>query len=915
MHADPTTPIDDFDDLYNDFPAINRYRAESPPQPSKEVTIQQVNPSSKPSPFQLPGLGLIAHKECNSNQELNSDKGSLLSSDTALLPHVGESWASQSTLQTEGKPPLDTRKITEGFQENLSDEDDQIKSQKEYNGPDDAAVSILDPSISNDISTGERCDVDKSKFVPSTQPEGGNGSAEQGLMNGLVREDVVEGLADELPTKTSRDDATRSPPQGPDGATAPISSLGVHENDPLRPVEEIEGAGAGLRLAQELGGDELSSAEPATLIENKVDFTVQPSTDYIIRDDTAEQRVDESTAQRTHDNVAGELPQDINTSTALFGSADIPQATHAPQVEPTEAATDKAEQTFKEIAEANKENGEAEFELDSSPIESSSESESDSSSSSSGDSDYEMLDPEEEARRLMQEDGGSDDEGKGAKASSGPLRTLNEKPDEIVPKPQINITPEMTVSELGNVEHLVENSILIKGKTSGESRALESGSLLCLADRSVVGLVAELLGQVQHPYYSVRFTNPAAIAEAGISKGTSIFYVEQHSSYVFTQSLKALKGSDASNMHDEEVGDDELEFSDDEAEAEHKRRAKQERQVRRGDRQERGDRAERGSRTNRGARGDRGGRGNRSDGYSKGPRNNYSQEKGRGNFNPTDARDASTPIMNYDDNDDGEDLYTPLARPSNLHEIMGRGEAPQEDLSNRINGKPGGQGFQRERPDRGRGRGDRGRGDRGHIGRGERGNGRNRGGFNGDSRNGHYNGKERPYQNHMPPSPQNTNGYLSYPPSAHETSTPPPASWYNQYTPQQTNPHFPSYQNPLHTPQQHAYSPYSSNPYAQPHTPSQYPYPPHQSPLPPPPTYNHHYAPYQASSPVPPNIPAGAYINPAFFPQQASQQNHAHNPLQTGASSRSPQSEEAFKAAQDRLDVLRHLTRNAGSPS
>lgn len=39
--------------------------------------------------------------------------------------------------------------------------------------------------------------------------------------------------------------------------------------------------------------------------------------------------------------------------------------------------------------------------------------------------------------------------------------------------------------------------------------------------------------------------------------------------------LKRLKGSDASNVHDEEPGEDEIEFSDDEAEAVHRSRLKQ----------------------------------------------------------------------------------------------------------------------------------------------------------------------------------------------------------------------------------------------------------------------------------------------------------------------------------------------------
>ena len=35
--------------------------------------------------------------------------------------------------------------------------------------------------------------------------------------------------------------------------------------------------------------------------------------------------------------------------------------------------------------------------------------------------------------------------------------------------------------------------------------------------------------------------------------------------------LRQFKGSDASNVHDEEPGEDEIEFSDDEQEAAHKR--------------------------------------------------------------------------------------------------------------------------------------------------------------------------------------------------------------------------------------------------------------------------------------------------------------------------------------------------------
>lgn len=44
---------------------------------------------------------------------------------------------------------------------------------------------------------------------------------------------------------------------------------------------------------------------------------------------------------------------------------------------------------------------------------------------------------------------------------------------------------------------------------------------------------------------------------------------------MFANRLKAMKGSDASNVHDEEVNEEEIEFSDDEAEAAYKRQRRE----------------------------------------------------------------------------------------------------------------------------------------------------------------------------------------------------------------------------------------------------------------------------------------------------------------------------------------------------
>ncbi|KAG5972905.1 hypothetical protein E4U55_000709 [Claviceps digitariae] len=239
------------------------------------------------------------------------------------------------------------------------------------------------------------------------------------------------------------------------------------------------------------------------------------------------------------------------------------------------------EQTQPPTGEAELQNDEGEhpeWEIDSSPYESSS---SDSSSSDSSDEDsdqegYELLGAEEMGRLLMEAEGGSDDEGdRGKGTSAAQLRTKNEIAEAILPKPDITITEDMKVEELGSIENIVDSIVLIKAITPGEYQVLDTGSVLCTADRKVVGVVAETIGKVLQPMYTAYFSSAEEIKELGLEVGTKLFYPVDHASYVFTEPLKNLKGSDASNIHDEEVGDDEMEFSDDEKEAEYKKAKKQ----------------------------------------------------------------------------------------------------------------------------------------------------------------------------------------------------------------------------------------------------------------------------------------------------------------------------------------------------
>ena len=416
---------------------------------------------------------------------------------------------------------------------------------------------------------------------------------------------------------------------------------------------------------------------------------------------------------------------------------------------------------------------------------------------------------------------GSDDEG-GKKGSGGQLRTKNEVPEEVVPKPDVTITAGMKIEELGDVQSIVENMVLINAKTSGEYRVLESNSVLCLEDRSVIGVVAETLGRVEQPLYVVRFTNGEEITTAGLSKGTKVFYSEQHSTYVFTQALKAYKGSDASNLHDEEVGDEEIEFSDDEKEMEHKRKIKQKKLERRGVKL-----------------GEGRGRGGRSD-------HPLRQEMHTQQYNAAQG-------ISYDDEEDGP--YKPLARPSSYANTVGKTEAPEEGAGGYANCSPSSkkqagallpghryisnaqkksdrQGYVKPEPREGGARAGRGGFERG------RGRGADRGGRGGSERGVRGGFQQQRYPAppaDAPQDPRKAPGYVAPLPAA-----------------------YPGYPNPYGVP----------NPQAQFQMPQGYAQPPYMGmPFPPPPQG---WAPpsvpgQQGQAPAP---AGGAHINPAFFAQQ-----------------------------------------------
>ncbi|KAL5601034.1 hypothetical protein BROUX41_005863 [Berkeleyomyces rouxiae] len=303
-------------------------------------------------------------------------------------------------------------------------------------------------------------------------------------------------------------------------------------------------------------------------------FTASPASQAAATNNNADDTMDVSQEPAQATSETAQTTQPSLTANAAPVAVDTDMTTDAP------TATDVVIKTEPQADNEGAENADPhpEWEVDSSPYESSSDSSSDSDSDDdSEDEKYELLGIEETARILMKAEGDSDDEGENSGKTAKQLRTKNEIDEQYAPRPDVVITPEMKIEPLGLVEHVVDNTIVVRGFTPAEYQVLDSGSVLCLEDRRVVGSISEPLGKVQQPMYLVGFQRQDEIQELGLTAGLKLYYSVAHANYVFTSALKNLKGSDASNIHDEEVNADEAEFSDDEKEAEHKRMKKQKR--------------------------------------------------------------------------------------------------------------------------------------------------------------------------------------------------------------------------------------------------------------------------------------------------------------------------------------------------
>lgn len=112
------------------------------------------------------------------------------------------------------------------------------------------------------------------------------------------------------------------------------------------------------------------------------------------------------------------------------------------------------------------------------------------------------------------------------------------------------------------------SKVIVEG--AEKHNPLNEGSILWITETRVpLGLIDEIFGPVKNPYYVVRYNSEKEVP-AGICQGTTVSFVADFADHILNDKNLYKKGYDASGENDEELSE-EVEFSDDEKEAEYKR--------------------------------------------------------------------------------------------------------------------------------------------------------------------------------------------------------------------------------------------------------------------------------------------------------------------------------------------------------
>ncbi|KAF7302763.1 ACT-7 domain-containing protein [Mycena chlorophos] len=261
--------------------------------------------------------------------------------------------------------------------------------------------------------------------------------------------------------------------------------------------------------------------------------------------------------------VPTSVPQDLLLIHDILGPLETKEST----------PTLKREEEEEDIASSGDEASEAEIHAELVKLEEDSESELSSDSESDSEDEAEPKE-KQQTKEDVEDDVDEVESGAAAPPALSYFQTKNELLETDITVPDIEqVGPEEALEHVGEVFSVVDKSVIVKGASSSP-HTLDSDTLLVFEDRKVLGYIYETFGPTTQPLYQVKFNAAYPVDPEKITLSRAVFHVPQRSKFVEVDQIKRFKGSDASNVNDEEPAAHELDFSDDEAEAEHKRRMK-----------------------------------------------------------------------------------------------------------------------------------------------------------------------------------------------------------------------------------------------------------------------------------------------------------------------------------------------------
>ena len=132
-----------------------------------------------------------------------------------------------------------------------------------------------------------------------------------------------------------------------------------------------------------------------------------------------------------------------------------------------------------------------------------------------------------------------------------------------------SITDNDKFEECGKIKNIVENKILMESINNNLSKILNLDNIIFLSNKQHIGFIDDVIGQIDNPVYIIKIY-PKLIEEKILEKikiDDKLYYCSNKINVINAIELKNKnKGCDASNAFDEEVSENEKDYSDDEEE-------------------------------------------------------------------------------------------------------------------------------------------------------------------------------------------------------------------------------------------------------------------------------------------------------------------------------------------------------------